>query len=123
LRHNTTHTWPEKRVITWILELQKKFIDSEMFKFKNIVEAKLKYYHSVIQGPHQPYNEKSTAAAHGPGSQDSFQSLGSPLGHTHLPQQSQYSGISAHKLNPQAKPEQLKLSTTDPSMWPQMADT
>jgi hypothetical protein len=30
--------------------LQKRYIDNEMFEFKNIAEAKLKYYHSVIQG-------------------------------------------------------------------------
>jgi hypothetical protein len=35
-----------------------------------------------------------------------------------LPQQPQYSGVSAHKYNPQGKLEQLKLSKTDPSAWP-----
>jgi hypothetical protein len=35
------------------------------------------------------------------------------LGHTKLPQQSKHSDISTHKLNPQAKLEQLKLSKTD----------
>jgi hypothetical protein len=43
--------------------------------------------------------------------------LGSPLGHTHLPQQSQYFGISAHNLNPQARPEQLNLSKTATCGW------
>jgi hypothetical protein len=38
----------------------------------------------------------SSAAVHGAGSQVSSQSLSSPLGLTHLPQQSQYSGTSAH---------------------------
>jgi hypothetical protein len=28
-----------------------KYIDNEVFEFKNIAKAKLKYYHSVIQGP------------------------------------------------------------------------
>jgi hypothetical protein len=69
------------------------------------------------KGPHRPYDVKSPTAAYGAGSQVSSLSLGSPLPHTHLPQQSQYSGISAHKLNPQVKSEQLKLSKTDPSMW------
>jgi hypothetical protein len=27
------------------------YIDNEVFEFKNIAEAKSKYYHSVIQGP------------------------------------------------------------------------
>jgi hypothetical protein len=48
------------------------------------------------KGLHQPYEAKSSAAAHGVGSQVYSHSLGSPLDHTHLPQQSQYSSISAH---------------------------
>jgi hypothetical protein len=32
-------------------ELQKRYINSEVFEFKNIAEAKPKYYHSSIQGP------------------------------------------------------------------------
>jgi hypothetical protein len=36
------------------------------------------------------------------GSHVSSQFSGSPLGHTHLPQQPQYSGALAHKLNSQA---------------------
>jgi hypothetical protein len=28
-----------------------RYIDNEVFEFKNIAEAKPKYYHSVIQGP------------------------------------------------------------------------
>jgi hypothetical protein len=38
-------------VFTWILELQKKYIDNEVFEFKNIAEAKPKYYNSMMQGP------------------------------------------------------------------------
>jgi hypothetical protein len=34
-----------------------------------------------------------------------------------LPQQSQYSGMSTHKINPQVKSEQLKLKN-DLSTWP-----
>jgi hypothetical protein len=49
-------------------------------------------------GLHQPYDAKSSAAAHEAGSQVSSQFLGSPLGHTHLPQQTQYSGVSTHNL-------------------------
>jgi hypothetical protein len=63
-------------------------MDNEVFEFKNIAEAKPKYY--------QPYNVNSSTAAHGAGSQVSSQSSGSPLGHTHLPQRLQYSGMSAH---------------------------
>jgi hypothetical protein len=48
------------------------------------------------KGLHRPYDAKSSAAAHGVGSQVSSQSSSSPLGHTHLPQQSQYSDMSAH---------------------------
>jgi hypothetical protein len=48
------------------------------------------------KGLHQPYNAKSSAAAHEAGSQLSSQSSSLPLGHTHLPLQLQYSGISAH---------------------------
>jgi hypothetical protein len=43
-----------------------------------------------------PYDAKSSAASHGAGSQVSSLSSGSPLGHTHLSQQLQYSSISAH---------------------------
>jgi hypothetical protein len=50
------------------------------------------------KGPHRSYDVKSSAAAHGAGSQVFSQSSGSPLGHTYLPQQSQYSGVSAHNL-------------------------
>jgi hypothetical protein len=46
------------------------------------------------------------------------QSSGSSWGHTNLQQQPQYPDISAHNYNPQAKLEQLKLSNTDPSIWP-----
>jgi hypothetical protein len=35
-----------------------------------------------------------------------------------LPQQSQNPGSSAHTLTNTSKPEQLKLSKTDPSTWP-----
>jgi hypothetical protein len=92
-----------------------KYIDSEVFEFQNTTEAKPKYYHSMRQGPHRPYDAEFSAATHGAGSHGSSLSSGSPLGHTHLPQQSQYSGISAHNLSPHVKHEQLKLSTTDPS--------
>jgi hypothetical protein len=44
----------------------------------------------------KPYDAKSSTATHMAGSQVTSQSSGSPLGHTHLPQQSQNSGISAH---------------------------
>jgi hypothetical protein len=44
----------------------------------------------------EPYDAKSSTATHGAGSQVSSQSSGSPLGHTHLPQQSQNSDISTH---------------------------
>jgi hypothetical protein len=71
-------------------------MDNEVFEFKNIVEAKQKYNHSIMQGPHRPYDAKSSAASQGAGSHVSSQSSGSPLGHTHLPQQLKYSGISAH---------------------------
>jgi hypothetical protein len=40
----------------------------------------------VIRARIEPYDAKSSVAAHGVGSQVSSQSLGSPLGHTHLPQ-------------------------------------
>jgi hypothetical protein len=63
------------------------------------------------------YDVKSSAAAHGVGSQVTSQSLGLPLDHMNLPQQPQYSGISAHNFNPQAKLEQLNLSKTDSSTW------
>jgi hypothetical protein len=60
---------------------------------------------------------ESSAASQSLGSQLTSQSSsGSPLGYTNLPQQPQYSGISAHNYNPQAKLEQLKLSKTDMSM-------
>jgi hypothetical protein len=62
----------------------------------NIAEAKPNTTTRQYNGQHRPYDVKSSVAAHGVGSQVSSQYLGSPLGHTHLPQQSQYSGISAH---------------------------
>jgi hypothetical protein len=48
------------------------------------------------KGPHPPYDAKSSAATHGAGSQVTSQSSGSLLGHMNVPQQSQYSDISAH---------------------------
>jgi hypothetical protein len=46
------------------------------------------------------HDAKSSAALQGTGSQVTSQSLGSPLGHMNLPQQSQYSGIPfTHKFN------------------------
>jgi hypothetical protein len=48
----------------------------------------------------EPCDANSLAAAHGAGSQVTFQSSGSPLGQTNLPQLTQNSGISAHKYNP-----------------------
>jgi hypothetical protein len=72
----------------------------------------------------EPYDAKSLAAPQSLGSQLTSQSSsGSPLGDTNLSQQPQYSGISAHKYNPQAKLEQLEFSKTDPSMWPKIADS
>jgi hypothetical protein len=72
----------------------------------------------------EPYDAKSSAAPQSLGSQLASQSSGgSSLGHTNLPQQLHYSGISAHKNNPQVRLEQLKLSKTNPSMWPQIADS
>jgi hypothetical protein len=44
----------------------------------------------------EAYDAKSSVAAHEVGSQVSSQFSGSPLGHTHLLQQSQNSGFSAH---------------------------
>jgi hypothetical protein len=69
----------------------------------SIVEAKPKYYHSAIQGSASALNAKSSAAAHGAGSQVSSQTSGSPLGHTHLPQQSQNPDSSAHTLTNTSK--------------------
>jgi hypothetical protein len=66
----------------------------------------------------EPYDAKSSTVALGAGSQVTSQSSGSPLGQTNLPYQSQYSDIFAHKYDPQANVEQLKLSKTDPSTWP-----
>jgi hypothetical protein len=63
----------------------------------------------------EPYDTKFSTATHGAGSQVTSHSSGSPLGHTNLPQQSQYSSIAAYKYDPQAKLEQLKLNKTDPS--------
>jgi hypothetical protein len=51
----------------------------------------------------EPYDAKSSAAAHGASSQVTSQSSSSPLGHTNLPQQPQYSGISTHKYDPTSK--------------------
>jgi hypothetical protein len=48
------------------------------------------------KGPRRPYGVESSTAAHGAGSHVSSQSSGSSLGHTYLPQQSQYSDGSAH---------------------------
>jgi hypothetical protein len=44
----------------------------------------------------ESYDAKSSTTANEVGSQVSSQSSGSSLGHTHLPQQSQNSDISAH---------------------------
>jgi hypothetical protein len=71
-------------------------MDNEVFEVWNIAEAKLNTTTQWYEGPHRPYDVKSSAAAHGADSQVSSQSSGSPLAHTHLPQQSQYSGMSAH---------------------------
>jgi hypothetical protein len=103
---------PYHRCVVTENKLQKVNIES-----KSLLACHQNTMTRRYKGPHQSYDAKSSSAAHGARSQVSSQSSGSPLGHTHLPQQSQYSGIFAHKLNPQARPEQLKLSKTDPSTW------
>jgi hypothetical protein len=65
----------------------------------------------------EPYDAKSSAASRGR-APSHLPILRLTIGHTNLPQQPQYSGISAHKYDPQAKHEQLKLSKADPSTWP-----
>jgi hypothetical protein len=96
--------------ITW------EYIDNEVFE----VKKKQKWYKGLAlddtRARIEPYDAKTSVAPQSLGSQLTSQSSGrSSLGHTNLPQQPQYSGISAHKYDPQAKLEQLKLSKTDPS--------
>jgi hypothetical protein len=42
---------PNTELLYEFLSYKKRCIDNEVFKFKNIAEAKPKYYHSAIQGP------------------------------------------------------------------------
>jgi hypothetical protein len=80
------------------LSLQKIYINDTVFEFENIIQRKrIKIVLSRrSEGPHRPYDAESSVAAHGAGPHASSQSVGSPLGHTHVPQQSQYAGGSAH---------------------------
>jgi hypothetical protein len=70
-------------------------------KFKNS-GSDIKYYKlDDTRARIEPYDAKSSIALQSLGSQLTSQSSGgSPLGHTNLPQQPQYSGISANKYNP-----------------------
>jgi hypothetical protein len=112
---------------TYMARLQSYYINSWVTKeiqrqwsvrVLNIAEAKPKYYHSTIKGPASALRCEVLGCCSRGRLQVSSQTSGSPLGHTHLPQQSQNPGISAHNWKTQAKPEQLKLSKTDPSTWP-----
>jgi hypothetical protein len=63
-------------------------------KFTNVAEVKTKDYHSMDTRGIEPYDVKSSMAPQSLGSQLTSHSSGeSPLGHTNLLQQPQYSGI------------------------------
>jgi hypothetical protein len=64
----------------------------------------------------EPYDAKSLVTPQSLDFQLTSQSSDrSPWGHKNLPHQLQYSGMSTHKYNPQAKLEPQKLNKTDPS--------
>jgi hypothetical protein len=50
MTHNTHIHGTNKELLHEFLSYKKRYIDNEVFEFKNIAEAKPKYYHSVIQG-------------------------------------------------------------------------
>jgi hypothetical protein len=90
-------------------------MDNEVFEFKNIAEAKPKYYHSVVQGPASAVQCEFLNCC----SRGGLPSLLPVLRLTTGPHPFATTvAILRHvctQLNPQAKPEQLKLSKTDPS--------
>jgi hypothetical protein len=93
-------------------------MDNKVFEFKNIVEAKPKYYHSTMQGPASALRCEFLSCCSWGGLLSLLPFLRLTTG-PHL--FATTVAILRHvctQLNPQAKPEQLKLSKTDPSTWP-----
>jgi hypothetical protein len=91
-------------------------MDNEVFEFKNIVKAKPKYYHSAMQGPASALRCEFLSCC----SWGGLPSLLPVLGLTTGPHPFATTiAILKHvctQLNPQAKPEQLKLNKIDLSM-------
>jgi hypothetical protein len=99
------------------LSYKKRYIDNEVFEFKNIAEVKPKYYHSAIQGPASALRcEVLNCCSRG--------SLPSLLLNLRLANGPDPIVVAVTKLwhlctqIPQVKSEQLKLIKTDPSTWP-----
>jgi hypothetical protein len=94
----------------------KKYIDDEVFEFKNIVEAKLKYYHSVIQGPASALWCEVLGYCSRGGLLCLLPVIGLAIGpHPIATAVTIFKHVYTQKLNSQVKSEQLKLSKTDPS--------
>jgi hypothetical protein len=89
-----------------------------VFEFKNIVEAKPKYYRSVIQWPASALGCEVIGCCSRGGLSCLLLILGLTTGSHPFVTAVTILGHVCTQLNPQAKPEQLKLSKTDSSMRP-----
>jgi hypothetical protein len=88
-------------------------------KFKNIAEVKPKYYHSAIRGPASALRCKVLGCCSRGGLPSLLPNLGLTIGpHPTATIITKPWHLCTQLKNTQAKPEQLKLSKSDPSTWP-----
>jgi hypothetical protein len=89
-----------------------------VFKFKNIAEVKPKYYLSIMQGPASTLQCDVLDCCSRDGLPCLLPVLRLATGSHPLATVVTILRHLCTQFNPQAKPEQLKLSKTDPSTWP-----
>jgi hypothetical protein len=97
--------------------LQKKYIDNEVSEFKNIAEAKPKYYHSMMQGPALALRCEVLGCCSWGGLPSLLLILRLTTGPHPFATTVTVLEHLYTQINPQVRPEQLKLSKIDPSTW------
>jgi hypothetical protein len=89
-----------------------------VFEFKNIAEAKPKYYHTAIQGPASTLRCEVLSCCSWGGLPCLLPILGLTIGpHPTATAVTKPWHLCTQLKNSQAKTEQLKLSKTDTSIW------
>jgi hypothetical protein len=89
-----------------------------VFLFKNIVEAKQKYYHSAMQGPASALRCEFLSCCPRGGLPTLLPVLGLTTGSHPFATTVAIIRHVCTQFNPQAKSDPLKLSKADPSTWP-----